>query len=260
MPALSKKYKINYKKRYTILNNKKQRGHKSIKVYHNRAKAPTRKRKYYIGGDIKVPVIYDIFPSGQTYQPNTDCLEKECDKKDAGEKTTTCLNTRIVMNLFSQTLDASEQETMDRIYVNFKPAERKHVQDLTQKYLTNYVDSLFSKSFFSKNNADLTPANTQKLKELLKVINPEYVLYLTQTSTLSDEIKQKIMVVQQELNLVATTPTQTASSAPTIVNAPANVMDNAVVEGEQVKKATEDAEAEKKAIENEIEVAKQTNP
>ena len=85
--------------------------------------------------------------------------------------------------------------------------------------------------------------------------------YLTRDSNLSDDIKQIILAsTQKELNLVATTPTQTASSAPTIVNAPANVMGNAVVEGEQVKKATEDAEAEKKAIENEIEVAKQTNP
>ena len=96
------------------------------------------------------------------------------------------------MNLFSPKLDDSEQATMGRIDGNFKPKERIHVQDLTQKYLTNYVDSLFSKSFFSKNNADLTPANTQKLKDLLEAINPEYVLYLTQTSTLSDEIKQKI--------------------------------------------------------------------
>ena len=204
MPALSKKYKINYKRRYTIPKNKKLRGHKSIKVYHNRVKPPTRKRAHYMGGDIEVPVVYDIFPSGQSYQPNTDCLEKECDKKnDAGEKTTTCLNTRIVMNLFSQTLDDSENATMDRIDSNFTQAERKHVEDLTQKYLTNYVDSLFPKSFFSKNNADLTPQNAIKLKELLAVINPEYVVYLTQTSTLSDEIKQKIRdTTQPALNVV----------------------------------------------------------
>jgi hypothetical protein len=203
MPALSKKYKINYKRRYTIPKNKKLRGHKSIKVYHNRVKPPTRKRAHYMGGDIEVPVVYDIFPSGQSYQPNTDCLEKECDKKDAGERTTTCLNTRIVMNLFSQTLDDSENATMDRIDSNFTPAERKHVEDLTQKYLTNYVDSLFPKSFFSKNNADLTPQNAIKLKELLAVINPEYVVYLTQTSTLSDEIKQKIRdTTQPALNVV----------------------------------------------------------
>ena len=74
MPALSKKYKINYKRRYTIPKNKKLRGHKSIKVYHNRVKRPTRKRKHYIGGDIKVPAINSIFPSGQVYQPNTVCL------------------------------------------------------------------------------------------------------------------------------------------------------------------------------------------
>ena len=203
MPALSKKYKINYKRRYTIPKNKKLRGHKSIKVYHNRVKPPTRKRAHYMGGDIEVPVVYDIFPSGQSYQPNTDCLEKECDKKDAGERTATCLNTRIVMNLFSQTLDDSENATMDRIDSNFTPAERKHVEDLTQKYLTNYVDSLFPKSFFSKNNADLTPQNAIKLKELLAVINPEYVVYLTQTSTLSDEIKQKIRdTTQPALNVV----------------------------------------------------------
>jgi hypothetical protein len=204
MPSLSKKYKINYKKRYTIPKNKKQRGHKSIKVYHNRAKQPTRKRKHYIGGDIEVPVVYDIFPTGQSYQPNVICLEKECDKKDAGEKTTTCLNTRIVMNLFSQTLDDSEKETMDRIDDKFTAEERKSVQDLTEKYLTNYVDSLFPKSFFSKNTTDLTPENAKKLKELLQVINPEYVGYLTQTSTLSDEIKQKIRATTQpELNVLA---------------------------------------------------------
>ena len=203
MPALSKKYKINYKRRYTIPKNKKLRAHKSIKVYHNRVKPPTRKRAHYMGGDIEVPVVYDIFPSGQSYQPNTDCLEKECDKKNAGERTTTCLNTRIVMNLFSQTLDDSENATMDRIDSNFTQAERKHVEDLTQKYLTNYVDSLFPKSFFSKNNADLTPQNAIKLKELLAVINPEYVVYLTQTSTLSDEIKQKIRdTTQPALNVV----------------------------------------------------------
>jgi hypothetical protein len=214
MPALSKKYKINYKRRYTIPKNKKQRGHKSIKVYHTRVKASTRKRKHYMGGDIEVPVIYDIFPSGQTYQPNTDCLEKECDKKDAGEKTTTCLNTRIVMNLFSQTLDDSEQATMDRIDGNFTPAERKHVQDLTEKYLTNYVDSLFPKSFFSKNSADLTPENATKLKDLLEVIKPEYVVYLTQNSNLSDEIKQTIRATTQEaLNVVVD------NAAPALIDA-----------------------------------------
>jgi hypothetical protein len=203
MPALSKKYKINYKRRYTISKNKKQRVYKSIKVYHNRVKPPTRKRKHYMGGDIEVPVINNIFPSGQTYQPNMTCLEKECDKKDAGEKTTTCLNTRIVMNLFRQTLDDSEQETIGRIDGKFTDEERKHVQDLTEKYLTNYVDSLFPKSFFSKNTADLTPENTQKLKDLLQVIKPEYVVYLTQTSTLSDEIKQKIRdTTQPALNVV----------------------------------------------------------
>ena len=205
MPALSKKYKINYKKRYTIPKNKKQRVHKSIKVYHTRAKSPTRRRKYYMGGDIEVPVVYDIFPSGQSYQPNVTCLEKECDKKyDAGEMTTTCLNTRIVTKLFSQTLDASEQATMNRIDGNFTDEERKHVEDLTQKYLTNYVDSLFPKSFFSKNSVDLTPQNAKKLKDLLDVINPEYVVYLTQTSTLSDEIKQKIRdTTQPALNVIA---------------------------------------------------------
>jgi len=204
MPSLSKKNKINYKKRYTIPKNKKQRGRKSIKVYHNRAKVPTRKSKHYIGGDIEVPVVYDIFPTGQSYQPNVTCLEKECDKKDAGEKTTTCLNTRIVMNLFSQTLDDSEKETMDRIDDKFTAEERKSVQDLTEKYLTNYVDSLFPKSFFSKNTTDLTPENAKKLKELLQVINPEYVGYLTQTYTLSDEIKQKIRATTQpELNVLA---------------------------------------------------------
>jgi hypothetical protein len=205
MRSLSKKYKINYKRRYTIPKNKKQRGHKSIKVYHNRAKPPTRKRKHYIGGDIEVPAINNIFPSGQTYQPNVTCLEKECDKKDAGENTTTCLNTRIVMNLFRQTLDDSEQETMDRIDGKFTDEERKSVQDLTEKYLTNYVDSLFPKSFFSKNTTDLTPENAKKLKDLLEVIKPEYVGYLKQTSTLSEEIKQKIRATTQpELNVVAT--------------------------------------------------------
>jgi len=207
MPALSKKYKINYKRRYTITNNKKQRGRKSIKVYHNRVKPPTRKRKHYVGGDIEAPAINNIFPSGQSYQPNTDCWEKECyTKNDAGEKTTTCLNTHIVMNLFSQTLDDSEKETLYRINRNFTDEERKHVQDLTEKYLTNYVDSLFPKSFFSKNNPDLTPENTTKLKELLDVINPKYVDYLlTQNSSLSDEIKQIIRVTTKpELNVVAT--------------------------------------------------------
>ena len=205
MSALSKKYKINYKRRYTIPKNKKQRAHKSIKVYHNRVKRPSRKQKHYMGGDIKVPLVYDIFPSGQSYQPNTDCLEKECDKKDAGERTTTCLNTHIVMNLFSQTLDDSEKETLYRINRNFTDEERKHVQDLTEKYLTNYVDSLFPKYFFSKNNPDLTPENTTKLKELLDVINPKYVDYLlTQNSSLSDEIKQIIRVTTKpELNVVA---------------------------------------------------------
>jgi hypothetical protein len=205
MPALSKKYKINYKRRYTIPKNKKQRGRKSIKVYHNSAKQQTRKRKNYMGGDIEVHPIYNIFPSGQSYQPNITCLEKECDKKDASEKTTTCLNTLVVMNLFRQNLDASEQETMVRMNSNFTDEERKQVQDLTEKYLTNYIDSLFSKSFFSKNNAELTPENRQKLKELLQVIKPEYVNYLTRNSTLSDEIKQTIRATTPpELNVVAT--------------------------------------------------------
>jgi hypothetical protein len=220
MPSLSKKYKINYNKRYTTSKNKKQRGYKSIKVY-NRVKPLTRKRKHYKGGDIEVPAINNIFPSGQTYQPNTDCLEKECYKKDdAGEKTNTCLNTRIVMNLFSQNLDASEEETINRIDDNFTEEERKHVKDLTEKYLTNYVDSLFSKSIFSKNNVDLTPGNAQKLKELLEVIKPEYVEYLTQNSNLSDDIKEKILAVQQ-VNIVdnvvdnaLATPAPDASTAP----------------------------------------------
>jgi hypothetical protein len=231
MPALSKKYKINYKRRYTIQKNKKQRGHKSIKVYHTRVKASTRKRKHYMGGDIEVPVDYNIFPSGQSYQPNMTCLEKECDKKDAGERTTTCLNTRIVMNLFSQTLDDSEKETLVRIDGKFKPEERKHVQDMTQKYLTNYVDSLFPKSFFSKNNADLTPENATKLKELLQVINPEYVGYLTQTSTLSDEIKQKIRASKPALNVV-------------VDNVPANANNIDVVEAEPEEQKLPEPEAE----------------
>jgi hypothetical protein len=146
-----------------------------------------------MGGDIKVPSINNIFPSGQTYQPNTDCLEKECDKDDAGEKTTTCLNTLVVMNLFSQTLDASEEKTRDRIGKKLTTEEKEQVDDLTKKYLINYVSSLFSKSIFSKNNAELTPGNTEKLKELLQAINPDYANYLAQNSNLSDEIKQKIL-------------------------------------------------------------------
>jgi len=51
MSALSKKYKINSKRSYTI-KNKKQREQKSIKVYHNRVKRSSRKRKHYMGGDI----------------------------------------------------------------------------------------------------------------------------------------------------------------------------------------------------------------
>ena len=280
MRSLSKKYKINYNKRYTISKNKKQLRHKSIKVYQNRVKRPTRKRKHYMGGDIEVPVDYNIFPSGQSYQSNTDCLEKECDKDDAGEKTSTCLNTQIILNLFSQTLDDTEKETLIRIDGNFTDEERKHVDDLTEKYITNYVDSLFSKSFFSKNNAELTPENTQKLKDLLDVIKPQYVIYLTQNSTLSDEIKQKILDIHQELNgidNVATTPAPTIinapvdaptiinapetaptiinapETAPTIINAPETApatIDNAVAEAEQTKKAAEDAEQAKKAAED----------
>ena len=225
MPSLSKKYKINYNKHYTTSKNKKQRGRKSIKVYHNRVKPMSRKRKHYMGGDIEAPAINNIFPSGQTYQPNMDCLEKECDKRDdAGEKTITCLNTQIVMNLFRQNLDTSELATSVRIDGKFTEEERKHVEDLTEKYITNYVDSLFSKSFFSKNNAELKPGNTQKLKDLLEVIKPKYVDYLIQNSTLSAEIKQKILVVQQELNVVDNTAASTATApatAPTIVNATA---------------------------------------
>ena len=228
MQSLSKKYKINSKRSYTI-KNKKQREQKSIKVYHNRVKRSSRKRKHYMGGDIEVPAINSIFPSGKSYQPDMDCLEKECDKKDdAGEMTTTCLNTRIVMNLFRQNLDTSELATSVRIDGKFTEEERKHVEDLTEKYITNYVDSLFSKSFFSKNNAELKPGNTQKLKDLLEVIKPKYVDYLIQNSTLSAEIKQKILVVQQELNVVDNTaastatapaPATTPATAPTIVNA-----------------------------------------
>jgi len=259
MTSLSKKYNINYNKRYTISKNKKQRGNKSIKVYNNRVKRMSRKRKYYMGGDIKVREINNIFPSGQTYQPNTDCFEKECYKKDdAGEKTTTCLNTKIVMNLFSQNLDASEEETINRIDDNFTEEERKQVEDLTEKYLTNYVGSLFSKSIFSKNNVDLTPGNTTKLKELLQVIRPKYVDYLTQRSNLSDDIKKIVLAVQEELkvvdNALATPPPATSTgpidnpitptTAPTIApaTAPATI-DNAVVEAEVAKKAADDAEA-----------------
>lgn len=245
MPLLSKKYKINYNKHYTTSKNKKQWGRKSIKVYHNRVKPLSRKKKHYMGGDIEVPSINNIFPSGQTYQPNTDCLEKECDKDDAGEKTTTCLNTRIVMNLFSQNLDASEEATLVRIDDNFTDEERKHVEDLTEKYITNYVDSLFSKSFFSKNNAELTPENTQKLKDLLQVIKPKYVDYLTQNSTLSDEIKQKMLDVQQELNVVD----NVATPAPTSTTASIIVDNTAAIEAERANKAAEDAEAERLRLE-----------
>ena len=290
MPALSKKYKINYKKRYSITKNKKQGGYKSIKVYHNRVKQPTRKRKYYIGGDIEAPVIYNIFPSGQSYQPNTDCLEKECYRKDdAGEKTTTCLNTRIVMNLFSQTLDDSEKESLYRINRNFTDEEKTHLQDLTEKYLTNYVDSLFSRSIFSKNNVDLTPANTQKLKDLLEVIKPEYVVYLTQNSNLSDEIKQTIRATTQEkLNVVvdndvidnalaatsapatapATAPAPAPATAPATapVNIPADninasntdVVDAAAsAEAEAQTQQAAEAQAEKLRLEAEAEAQKQ---
>jgi hypothetical protein len=265
MTSLSKKYNINYNKRYTISKNKKQRGNKSIKVYNNRVKPMSRKRKHYIGGDIKVPQINNIFPSGQTYQPNTDCLEKECYKKDdAGEKTTTCLNTQVIMNLFSQSLDASEKETMNRIHVKSTEKERNQVKDLTEKYLTNYVSSLFSKSIFSKNNVDLTPGNTTKLKELLQVIDPLYVDYLRRDSNLSDDIKEKILAVKQELNIVDTavaTPAPATSTAPidnaitpapvpapTNANATANA--TAVVEADQAKKDAEAEEAAKKATED----------
>ena len=269
MPSLSKKYKINYNKRYTIQKNKKLRGNKSIKVYNNRVKLMSRKRKPYIGGDIKVPSINNIFPSGQTYQPNTDCLEKECYKKDdAGKKTTTCLNTLVIMNLFSQNLDASEEKTRDRIGKELTTEEKEQVKDLTEKYLTNYVSSLFSNSIFSKNNVDLTPGNTQKLKELLEVIKSKYVDYLTRDSNLSDDIKEKVLAaqqaVQEESNVVdnASTPAPAAPTAPidnAIAPAPAPAptsapatIDNAVIEAERLKKATDDAEAErvKKAAED----------
>lgn len=261
MPSLSKKYKINNNKRYTIQKNKKLRGNKSIKLYDNRVKRLTRKRKHYIGGDIEVPPINNIFPNGQTYQPNMDCLEKECDKGDAGEMTTTCLNTQIVMNLFSQTLDDSEEKTLDRIGNKLTDEERKQVKDLTEKYLTNYVDSLFSRSIFSKNNVDLTPENAPKLKELLKVINPEYIDYLTRDSNLSDDIKQLILATQEELN-IATTPSLTQANSITQTSTPAQdssssnaptstpaVNDAAIIEAERVKKVAEDAEAERLRVE-----------
>lgn len=277
MPALSKKYKINYKRRYTITKNKKQEGYKSIKVYHNRAKSTTRKRKHYMGGDIEVPAINSIFPSGQTYQPNTDCLEKECNKTDdVGEKSTTCLNTRIVMNLFRQTLDDSELETMDRIDYNFTAEERNHVKDLTEKYITNYVDSLFSRSIFSKNNVDLTPENTQKLKDLLEVIKPEYVVYLKQNSNLSDDIKQKILATEQELNGVvnndvidnalaatsATGPANATSDAPTtapVDNTNASNTDDvdAAAEAEAQTQQGAEAQAERLRLEAEAEAQRQ---
>jgi hypothetical protein len=272
MPSLSKKYKINYNKRYTIQKNKKLRGNKSIKVYNNRVKRLTRKRKHYMGGDIEVPPINNIFPSGETYQPNMDCLEKECDKGDAGEMTTTCLNTLIVMNLFSQNLDDfddSEKKTMGRIGNKLTTEEKEQVDDLTKKYLTNYVDSLFSRSIFSKNNVDLTPENTQKLKELLQVINPDYINYLTGNSNLSDDIKKNIQATQEELNVVdnASTPVPATSTAPidnAIAPAPAPAptsapatIDNAVIEAERLKKATEDAEAERVKKAAEVEQAKQ---
>ena len=291
MPSLSKKYRINYSKRYITSKNKKQGGRKSIKVY-NRVKPMSRKIKHYMGGDIEVPAINNIFPSGQTYQPNTDCLEKECGKKDdAGENTTTCLNTRIVMNLFRQKLDDSEQETMNRIDGNFTDEERNHVQDLTEKYLTNYVGSLFSKSIFSKNNVDLTPGNTTKLKDLLEVIQTKYVDYLTRDSNLSDDIKEKIRAIQEELNVVdnavatpaptpatipaivnvpAPAPAPATATAPTIVNAPTNalidnattpastIVDNsAIIEAERAKKVAEDAEAERLRLIAETAQAKQ---
>ena len=292
MPSLSKKYRINYSKRYITSKNKKQGGRKSIKVYNNRVKPMSRKRKHYIGGDIKVPQINNIFPSGQTYQPNTDCLEKECYKKDdAGEKTTTCLNTQVIMNLFSQSLDASEKETMNRIHVKSTEKERNQVKDLTEKYLTNYVSSLFSKSIFSKNNVDLTPGNTTKLKELLEVIQTKYVDYLTRDSNLSDDIKEKIRAIQEELNVVdnavatpaptpatipaivnvpAPAPAPATATAPTIVNAPTNalidnattpastIVDNsAIIEAERAKKVAEDAEAERLRLIAETAQAKQ---
>ena len=219
MSALSKKYKINYKRRYTIPKNKKQRSRKSIKVYHTRVKRSTRKRKYYVGGDIQAPAINNIFPSGQSYQPNTDCLEKECDKKDdADEMTTTCLNTCIVMKLFRQTLDDSEKQALERIYPKFTAEERQHVQDMTEKYITNYVDSLFSRSIFSKNNVDLTPENTQKLNELLEVIKPTYVDYLIEDSNLSADIKETIKAITQHTIVPTIVPTPAPAS--TTINVP----------------------------------------
>jgi len=186
-------------------------------------------------------------------------LEKECDKKDdAGEMSTTCLNTRIVMNLFRQNLDVSEQDTLARIDDNFTAEERKYVQDMTEKYITNYVDSLFSRSIFSKNNVDLSLENTQKLKDLLEVIKPEYVDYLTQNANLSDDIKQLVLAIQEELNAPVptiapaptTAPTIAPTTAPTIAptTAPAPI-DNAAVEAERAKKAAEDAEAERVRLE-----------
>ena len=241
MSALSKKYKINYKRRYTIPKNKKQRGHKSIKVYRTRVKRSTRKRKHYVGGDIEAPAINNIFPSGQTYQPNTDCLEKECDKDDAGKMTTTCLNTCIVMKLFRQKLDASENQAFERIYRNFTAEEIQYVQDMADKYITNYVDSLFSRSIFSKNNVDLTPENTQKLKELLEVIKPTYVKYLIEDSNLSDDIKQTIQAITQPTIVPTIVPATAPAPAPTTINVPTTApttapIDNAVVEAAQANK------------------------
>jgi hypothetical protein len=168
------------------------------------------------------------------------------------------------MNLFSEKpddLDDSEKKTMGRIGNKLTAEESEQVDDLTKKYLKNYVDSLFSRSIFSKNNVDLTPKNTQKLKELLQVIKPKYVDYLTRDSNLSDDIKKNIQATQEELNIAttpaliqanSTTPTSTPALDSSSSNAPTStpaVNNAAIIEAERVKKAAEDAEAERLRVE-----------
>jgi len=197
MTLNTKKYKLKIKKRFTLHKNRKNHRRTSIKIHLNRKKHPSKRRAQ--GGNVQVPATLSplfptIEPNGK-YIPSMDCVERECRKQnDNGEKTNACLNTILVIDVFRQPPD-DYKEAMQIINDTFNDAEIKEIKESNKKYLTNYIGYLFT-----DNNTTLEPEKEQELKDLLKIINPYYYRYLIQNTSISADVRNKILTTQMALN------------------------------------------------------------
>jgi hypothetical protein len=197
MTLNTKKYKLKIKKRFTLHKNRKNHRRTSIKIHLNRKKHPSKRRVQ--GGNVQVPYMlphdFSSIESNGKYIPSIECLKTECSKKnEKGEKTNACLNTILVIDVFRQQPEDYEQ-AIQIINDTFNDAEIKEIKESNKKYLTNYIGYLFT-----DNNTTLEPEKEQELKDLLKIINPYYYRYLIQNTSLSADVRNKILTTQMALN------------------------------------------------------------